>query len=269
MLIKPENRKKVQDAIASGSVDKLFTPKNSRNLNAPSPAPASPIIPVSFGNVAPLIGRNGETKFTVMDALVEAKAKNKILSSLQDADDYVLQKGGWYWTGVLFAYSKDQNTPMGPELIHVDGNGYNFLLKVPTNFQHLKGDHGLWLLHGYHSGGQPYYEFNQDTHKGQKFWIVTINDADTLQNAGLLRDVGLPRKNSILRTTNADKFPNGDKASNNDPNARILWVWEDQSYVGLLGRVGDNVRQFVYANGGPSGGDGVLVQAPGAYTPGP
>ncbi len=259
MLIKPENRKKVQDAIASGSVDKLFTPKNSRNLNAPSPAPASPIIPVSFGNVAPLIGRNGETKFTVMDALVEAKAKNKILSSLQDADDYVLQKGGWYWTGVLFAYSKDQNTPMGPELIHVDGNGHNFLLKVPKDFQSLKGDQGLWLPHGYHSGGQPYYEFNQDTHKGQKFWIVTINNPDELMRLNLLQKTGLPRTNQILRTTNADKFPNGDKANDNDPDARILWVWEDNAYVGLLRRVGVNDRRYVVADRRPSYGDGVLA----------
>ncbi len=252
MLIKPENRKKVQDAIASGSVDKLFTPKNSRNLNAPIQTPNSPIIPVSFGNVAPLTGSDGNKIFTVMDALVEAKAQNKTLSSLKDADPYVLQKGGYYWTGEAILYPAP-NEKFGPKLTYTDGNGVQFECDIPAQFQNLLGDNALKLMNGYFDDATPFFQFIQIA---ANHWKLQFNNVETLISDNLLKLVSIHRKYGQY-LTDAQGVPNGQASK--DKAARYFWQVDGGSYIGLLRRVGGGDWQYVNADRRPSDGGGVLA----------
>jgi len=257
MLINPQTRQKVKEAIQSGSVNTLFTPPTNRNLNQTKTVviPSS-VIPTSFGNVAPLIGSDGKIEFTLQEGLKEARLQGKTLVTLLDSDDYVLKNGGYHWTGDLIFYPKP-GEKFGKEIRYKDGNDkQQYLIKVPQAFKDLTGDFLVKCIDGKHSDGKPFYEYNYDN--ASKLWVVQLNHEDLLISSNLMHPANIHRKNDYY-IVDSELIPNGAKVDSGNQAARYFWQDGSGTYLGLFRRGGDDGRQIVGAFGWPSGSHGVLV----------
>ena len=213
-------------------------------------------IPKHFGNVVPLIGSDGTTKeFTVMAALAEAQKNGRLLSSLKDADPYVLQNGSYYWTGELILYPAPDKK-FGPKLTYTDGNNVSYECNIPSQFQNETGQKALKLMNGYFDDGTPYFKFAQ---KASNLWALHFNLPDQLIQSGLLKLVSIHRKNDWY-LTDAELIPNGNKSASSDKAARYFYQIDNSSYLGLLRRDVDyDVRRGVNAGRRPSYRCGVLA----------
>ena len=259
MLINPQTRQKVKEAIQSGSVNTLFTPPTNRNLNQTKSNIIVPpsVIPASFGNVTPLIGSDGKTEFTAMEALAEAQKNGKVLSSLRDSDPYVLQNGGYHWTGEAVIYPAP-NEKFGQKITYTDGNKVSYECAIPAQFQNETRQKALKLMNGYFNNdiNAPHFEFRQDLKT--KIWTLQINQPDALIQSGLLKLVSIPRKDDYY-LTDGELVPNGAKSDSKNSDARYFYRVDNGSYLGLFLRDGGDGRRGVGAYGGPSGSHGVLA----------
>ena len=265
MLISPEKRQKVQEAIKSGTLGGLFTLTTTRNLNQ---VKTNIVVPSPFGSVTPLTDSNNKIlELGAWEAIDECIKQGKRPSTLLHADPYVLTNGNYYWTGGLIAYPKDKKTKMGKELLYHDDNtaSHNvikdYILEVPNGFQDLTGDQMLLLFFNYFqdSTHTPYFQCIDTTFKGNPIKEIIINKPDDLISQGHLFSVKINRKDDWYETDAGLLIPNGAKSDSSNPGARYFWQVDGGSYVGLLQRDDGDDRQGVGAYWVPSDRLRVLV----------
>ncbi|VVC02358.1 Uncharacterised protein [uncultured archaeon] len=228
----------------------------------PKPEPKPISAPKSFGNVVPLTDSNNKIlELGAWEAIDECIKQGKRPATLKDADQYVLNNGGYYWTGGLIAYSKDKDTKLGEEFVYTDSNNnQKYLLQVPIPFQNLMGDHALILFFNYFQSKTPYFQCIDSTFNNQPIKEIIINIPNALMTQGDLFSIKINRKDGYYLTDSNLLIPNGDKADSSDKDARYFWQVINGPYLGLFRRgVVDADLLSVGAVGWPSSCREVLV----------
>lgn len=169
---------------------------------------------------------------TVIEAIAALNSSGKKAMSWQNLDKYVMENGGYYWSGLLFVRAAE-GTTLG-EKVEFD----HVVFEVPAKWQGTDDQHALIISH------------EHLLVEGNTIFLKQGHESD-------VQVLETPRKDGYYMP-NDWGFPNGKAVEYTKKEARFFWQRRD-AYVGLLARDGDGGR-FVVAGRRPSLRLGVLLE---------